>query len=367
MTHSQAKLAQAKLDVSRKRTRRATKRLTMTDVAAAAGVSASTVSLFFRRPEAVSPHLAERVRSVIEELGYVPNLMAGSLAAAKSRTIAVILPSIINSFFAETYNTLQNLFQGAQYQTLLGVSAFSPEQEEDLIRAFLAWSPAAMVVTGFQHTERARAMLRSSGIPVVEMWDMPAAPEEAVDLSVGFSHFEVGRRQTGHLYDQGSRKVAYIGAAVHQDLRVRSRTDGYEDEVRRRGLHPPIAFTAPDAASTPVGIWLIDEVLAEYPDIDGVVCSNDTLALGVLFEANRRGLRVPQDLAVIGFGDLTFSNSCLPPLTTVRPPQREIGRLAATQILARLGGAGIPPSHYSLDCDLVIRDSTRPLPELAPL
>lgn len=342
----------------RKRARRATRRLTMADVATEAGVSPSTVSLFFRRPDAVSPHLADRVRRVIDELGYVPNLVAGSLAAAQSRTVAVILPSIINSFYAETYNTLQSLFHASHYQTLLGVSEFSPEREEDLIRAFLAWAPAAIVVTGLQHTERARAMLGSAGIPVVEMWDMPTDSVGAVDLSVGFSHFEVGRRQTSHLFDQGCRKVAYIGAAVHQDLRVRRRAEGYEDEVRRRGLHAPIAFTAPDSASTPVGVWLIDEVLAAHPDIDGVVCSNDTLALGVVFEADRRGSRVPQDLAVIGFGDLTFSSSCLPPLTTVRPPQREIGRLAATQILARLGGAQVPPSHCNLDCELIVRDSS---------
>ncbi|CAO3455494.1 Transcriptional regulator, LacI family [Azospirillum argentinense] len=344
----------------RKKTRRATERLTMTDVANAAGVSPSTVSLYLRKPEAVSEELATRVRTVIDQLGYVPNLVAGSLAAAKSRTVGVILPSITNSFFAETYNTLQSAFQTAHYQTLLGVSEFDPEREEELIRAFLAWSPAAVVVTGLHHTERTRAMLRSSGVPVVEMWDIPSAQTPAVDMTVGFSHFEVGRRQASHLYDQGSRKVAYIGAAVHQDMRVRSRTDGYEDEVRRRGLHEPIAFTAPDTASTPVGIWLIDEVFALHPDIDGVVCSNDAMALGVLFEANRRGLSVPDDLAVIGFGDLTFSAACLPPLSTVRPPQREIGELAAGQILARLNGTTVAQPHHGLDCELVVRDSTRP-------
>lgn len=344
----------------RKRSRRATQRLTMTDVASAAGVSPSTVSLYLRRPEAVSAELAARVRTVIDELGYVPNLVAGSLAAAKSRTVGVILPSITNSFYAETYNTLQQAFQAAHYQTLLGVSEFDPEREEELIRAMLAWSPAAMVVTGLHHTDRTRAMLGSCGVPVVETWDIPSAQSPAVDMSVGFSHFEVGRRQTSHLYDQGSRKVAYIGAAVHQDMRVRSRTDGYEDEVRRRGLHEPIAFTAPDTASTPVGIWLIDEVLTTHPDIDGVVCSNDALALGVLFEANRKGLRVPDDLAVVGFGDLTFSASCIPPLTTVRPPQREIGELAAGLILARLGDDKALATQRNLECELVVRDSTRP-------
>ncbi|WP_114393792.1 LacI family DNA-binding transcriptional regulator [Oleisolibacter albus] len=343
----------------RKRARRATQRLTMADVAKAAGVSASTVSLYFRRPEAVSPHLAERVKTVIDEMGYVPNLMAGSLAAAKSRTVAVILPSIVNSFYAETYNTLQRLFSASNYQTLLGVSEFSPDSEEKLIRAFLAWSPAAMVVTGLQHTPQAKAMLASSGIPIIEMWDMPTPENEAVDTSVGFSHFEVGRQQASHLYDQGCRKIAYIGAAVHLDMRVRSRADGYEDEVERRGLHQPVALTAPDAASTPVGCWLFDEVLTAHPDIDGIVCSNDTLALGVLFEAKRRNIRVPEDLTVIGFGDLTFSNSCLPPLTTVRPPQQEIGRLAATHILARLAGASLQPSHYNLDCQVIVRDSTQ--------
>lgn len=344
-----------------RRTRRATQRLTMSDVANTANVSPSTVSLYLRKPEAVSQELAERVQKVIDDLGYVPNLMAGSLASARSRIIGVILPSIVNSFYAETYNTLQNVFHASQYQTFLGVSDFLPEREEELIRAFLASLPAAMVLTGLTHTDRARTMLRAAGIPIIEIWDMPSDGLSAVDMSVGFSHAEVGRHQTAHLYDQGSRKVAYIGAAIHQDIRVRSRTDGYESEVRRRGLHDPIAFTAPDTASTPVGIWLIDEVLTIHPDIDGVVCSNDALALGVLFEAHRRGLKVPEDLAVIGFGDLTFSNSCQPPLTTIRPPQRQIGRIAADQIVARLDGKDIPSSHTNLECELVIRDSTKPV------
>ncbi len=353
------KHGKSKVAAPARRRRKATHRLTMNDVANAAKVSPSTVSLYLRKPAAVSLELAERVQKVIDELGYVPNLMAGSLASARSRIIGVIIPSIVNSFYAETYNTLQNVFQASQYQTFLGVSDFGQEREEDLIRAFLASLPAAMVITGLTHTDRARTMLRAAGIPVVEMWDMPNEEFQAVDMSVGFSHFEVGRRQAAYLYETGCRKVAYIGAAIHQDLRVRSRADGYEEEVRRRGLHEPIAFTAPDMASTPVGIWLIDEVLAAHPDIDGVVCSNDALALGVLFEAQRRSLKVPQDLAVIGFGDLTFSNSCQPPLTTIRPPQRQIGRISAAQIIARIEGKVIPASHTELDCELVVRNSTR--------
>lgn len=354
-----SKNGKSKSIASSRRSRRATQRLTMSDVANAAKVSPSTVSLYLRKPDAVSQELAERVQKVIDELGYVPNLMAGSLASARSRIIGVIIPSIVNSFYAETYNTLQNVFHASHYQTFLGVSDFLPEREEDLIRAFLASLPAAMVVTGLTHTDRAYTMLKAAGIPVVEMWDMPTEELHAVDMSVGFSHFEVGRRQAAHLYEQGSRKVAYIGAAIHQDLRVRSRATGYEEEVLRRGLHAPIAFTAPDTASTPVGIWLIDEVLSGHPDIDGVVCSNDALALGVLFEAQRRGLKVPDDLAVIGFGDLTFSNSCQPPLTTIRPPQRQIGRISAAQIIARLDGKDIPASHTELECELIVRGSTR--------
>lgn len=345
--------------ITSRRSRRATHRLTMSDVANAAKVSPSTVSLYLRKPEAVSKELAERVQKVIDELGYVPNLMAGSLASASSRIIGVIIPSIVNSFYAETYNTLQNIFHASNYQTFLGVSDFLPEREEDLIRAFLASLPAAMVLVGLTHTERVRTMLKAAGIPVVEMWDMPTEELHAVDMSVGFSHYEVGRRQTAYLYERGAKKVAYLGAAIHQDVRVRSRADGYEEEARQRGLHEPIAFTAPDMASTPVGVWLIDEVLSAHPDIDAVVCSNDALALGVLFEAQRRGLKVPEDLAVIGFGDLSFSNSCQPPLTTIRPPQRQIGRISAAQIMTRLDDKEILSKHTELDCELVVRGSTR--------
>lgn len=344
-----------------RRTRRTTQRVTMNEVAAAAGVSPSTVSLYFRRPDAVSPDRTERVRIAIEQLGYVPNLAAGSLAAAGSRTVGVNIPSIINSFFAETYNTLQSLFQGAEHQTLLGVSDFNPEQEERLIRALLAWSPAAMVVIGFEHTAQARRLLLSCGVPVVEMWDTPQAGVQAIDMSVGFSHQEVGRLQTRHLYDQGCRQVAYIGAAVEQDTRVRSRGAGYAQEASRCGRHPPVAVTTPDPATPPTGCRLFSEVLNSHPDIDGIVCSNDMLALGILFEAQRRNIRVPEDLSVVGFGDLSFSGSSLPPLTTVRPPQTEIGGYVARQIMERLRGGDISSPHVELRCELVMRGSTRGL------
>ncbi|WP_245986049.1 LacI family DNA-binding transcriptional regulator [Azospirillum thermophilum] len=333
--------------------------MTIIEVAAIAQVSPSTVSLYCRRPEEVSPSMAERIRKVIDECGYVPNLMAGGLSAGKSRTVAVILPSITNSFFAETYNILQDLLHAAQYQTMLGVSEFNPEREEHLIRAFLAWSPAAIVLTGFEHTEGTRAMLRSAGIPVVETWDVTDAPGVAIDLSVGFSHTDVGRRQTGFLYDQGSRRVAYIGVAAAQDTRLHKRADGYAEEVRQRGLHEPMSLVVTDVVRASIGSRLISEMLDRHPDIDGVACSNDTLALGVLRELACRGLRVPEDVAVIGFGDLTFADSTQPPLTTIRPPQQKIGSIAASQVLSRLRGVEVLPAHQDLDCELVVRASTR--------
>lgn len=161
------------------------------------------------------------------------------------------------------------------------------------------------------------------------MWDIG---EDPIDVAIGFSHFEVGRAQARHLAARGVKHSAYFGARVQDDTRAAKRRDGFMHEMRARGL-PHEVFLDPRPASTASGVKMLATTRAQGFEIDAIACSNDTLALGVMFEAQRRGLRVPEDIAIIGFGDMEFSANCTTPLTTVKPPSDDIAQNAVDVIL----------------------------------
>lgn len=344
----------------RPRQRRNTQRVTMSDVARLADVSASTVSLYLRKPDEVSSVLRQRIQHAIDSLGYVPNLMAGALAAARTRVIGVIVPSMVNSLFASTVKAMQEPLRRRGYQLLLGHSDYSPAEEEALVRTFLSWSPAAMIVTGLSHSRKTGHLLSHGRQPVVEMWELGAG---ALDLAVGFSHLDVGRAQTRHLVDQGCRHIAFVGARMQADNRAGQRADGYRTTLRDflPGCHPVVldVGTQPTAEASS---HVFQQLLADAPETDGVIFSNDLLALGATFAAQRLGIRIPQDVAVLGFGDMDFSASSLPRITTVRPPREAIGQRVAELVLARLDGNEVEAVN-DLGFDLIVRESSARVPE----
>lgn len=339
------------------RKRRKIQGVTMMDVARHAGVSPSTVSLFLRRPEAVSAGAGESIQASIRQLNYVPNLIAGGLAAASSRVVGVIVPSVRNAFFAETVAALQRDLGRARLQMLLGHSEYDPLTEEELVRATLSWAPAAIVLTGLTHSDTTRRMLAAAGIPVVQIWELGEG--DPIDMAVGFHHDQVGAAAVRHLLARGCRSLVYLSGRTHQDKRAAQRAEGFLSAARAQGV-PVRHLTHPAPATTELGGILFSQVLAEAGDQRlGIGCSNDLLALGVLFEAQRRGKRIPDDHAVIGFGDLGFAASCNPALSTIRPAGDLIGTEAARLIVARLNGAaGAQPGIIDTGFSIMHRQST---------
>ena len=337
------------------RKRRKMQRVTMTDVAKHADVSPSTVSLYLRKPEAVSERIGQRVEHAIAELGYVPNYVAGGLAAAGSRVVSVIVPSLRNAFFSDTVTELEKLLAESRLQTLVGHTEYSATQEEALVRAALSWAPAAVVLTGTAHTQATRDLLRRNGTPVVEMWELTDDP---IDQAVGFSHEDVGRRIARHFIGKGYESAAFLGARMGDDKRAADRARGFEAEMRAYGV--PVQVVEDHApASTGSAARLLDNL--DSP-VRAVACSNDTVALGVLFEAQRRGIAVPGELAIAGFGDLEFSAQSVPPLTPVRPSASEIAARVADCIRARdpltaTSGAGEGPRVFDTGFTFVPRES----------
>lgn len=343
---------------SHQNTQRSTKRLTMTDVAKICGVSASTVSLYLRRPEEVSETLGRRIQGTIDTLGYVPNIMAGALAASKSRVIGVVVPSMVNSMFASTVSCMQMALSHQGYQLLLGHSEYSQDQEESLVRTFMSWSPSAMVLTGLQHTRETRRILANSTIPVIEMWELGS---NGLDTMVGFSHEDVGRAQARHLLDTGCRRLAFIGARLRVDNRAQLRAEGVRAVCRERldDDCPIIDIGTCTGRMAEAARNAFVNLLAEHPDVDGIVFSNDVLALGAISQAQAQGIRIPDDVALIGFGDMDLSNCCVPTLSTVCPPREEIGERVATSLLERFQGKG-GEQCVDIGFELLVRESSAP-------
>ena len=327
----------------------------MADVARLAGVSTATVSRALRRAEVVSPQLRERVRQAVETLGYVPNPAAGGLAAARTRTVGVVVPSLVNSFFAATLEAMAERLAPRGYQIMLVNSGYSIETEAALVNSLLSWSPAAIVLTGQAHSRATLQRLLEAGIPVVEMWELS---ENALDSLVGFSHRAVGRLAARHLIERGRRRIAFVGAALDEDRRAAQRAAGFGEVVRESLATEPVVLALQQRASAATGAAALAELLARHPDVDGVACSNDAMALGGLFECQRRGLRVPADVALIGFGDLDFAACSVPTLSTIRPPRREIGIAVAEHLLQRFDDPATGPTTIDVGFALVPRAST---------
>lgn len=318
-----------------RRPRRKMQRVTMTQVAERANVSPSTVSLYLRDPSRVAAATMAAIEGAIESLGYVPNAIAGGLAGGGGRVVGVVVPSVSNAFFAETILGLQATLAPEGLQVMLGNSGYDARGEREIVRSVLSWKPAAMVLTGLDHHRETIRVLRQSGVPVIETWEIGPP---ALDLAIGFSHPAAGAAAARHLMDRGARRLMYLGARLEDDARARQRAEGFTRAARDGGAEAAV-LDHPAPAGAQVGTILLDRLLREGPAVEAVSCSNDLVALGVLFECRRRGIAVPGDLRVIGFGDLEPSAYCNPPLTTIKPSGRVIGEEAGRQILARVAGA----------------------------
>jgi LacI family gluconate utilization system Gnt-I transcriptional repressor len=301
----------------------------LADVAALAGVSAITVSRALRTPDKLKPATRERVAAAMRELGYVPNLVAGALASARSRAVAALLPTIGNSIFAGTIEGLSAELEPHGYAIILAQSGYDEAREERMLTELLARRPEALAIVGSPATEISAALLRRAAIPVVELWDLPEHP---IDAAVGFDNRAAGAAVAVHFAATGRRRLGFIGGP---DRRAGLRWEGFAAAAATAGLAPPrrIIFAEP-ATTADAAAACADEV---GRDVDAVFTSTDVYAFGFLTGLRRLGVAVPADVAVVGLGDLEIARHAVPALSTVRINGRAIGRHAAGLMLHRDG------------------------------
>lgn len=332
--------------------RRGTGGITLNDVSRLAGVSAITVSRALNTPDLVSPETREKVRLAVERTGYVPNLLAGGLASNRSRLVAALVPTIAGPVFLETIQALTEALAEKGYQLMLGQSGYNNSREDALIDAIIGRRPDGIVLTGIMRSAEGRRRLLASGIPVVETWDLTPTP---VDMLVGFSHEKAGSATAQYLHRKGYRRPAIV---TGDDRRANLRRAGFEEAWKALGGSIVPVHNVPAPTTLGSGRTALADVLNAHPATDVVACSSDALAHGVITEAQARGLRVPQDLAVIGFGDLAFAQHAHPAITTVRIDGTGIGRQAARFIVDRAEGREVEQKVIDLGFSLIERQST---------
>lgn len=329
-------------------------RITLQDVAQAAGVSPITASRALRGERRVANDLVLQVQAAAERLGYVPDPAARALASSRSSNVVVLIPLLTNSLFVDLLESVHKTLAQAGFQTLIGVTHYDPAQEETLLRSYMAHRPAGMLVSGFDRSPGARHLIAQSTLPCVYLMEISDDP--AIH-SVGLSQKAAGRAMTEHLLARGRTRIAFLAAQL--DPRVFQRLEGYREAMQAAGLHDPaLEIMRSESSSISMGAHLFEQTLLQQPDVDAMFFCNDDLAQGGLLTALRMGVAVPQRIAVAGFNDLAGSAQMLPPLTTIRTPRDRIGIRAATMLLQLMRGEALERPCEDLGFQLVVREST---------
>lgn len=320
-------------------------------MARAAGVSPVTVSRVIRRPDMVSEGLRQRVSDAVAELQYIPNHLASALASTRTNIVGVIVPSLTNGVFDDYVGAIEDVLNPAGFQILVLNVRYSDTEEERAIQALMGYHPEAMIVAGVDQTDRARQLLKNSGVPVVQTMDVTDDP---IDLNIGLDHAEAGAAAVRYLHGLGHTRIAHLTA--RGDPRARRRHGGYLRQMEALGLPTDgLVQSLPQISDVAMGGELFSNILDDVPDVTAVFTCNDDLALGTLFECQRRGLRVPDDVAIVGFNDLDFCVASVPPLTSVSTERRTMGTWAAQSILEIIRGSGKRPKQPSVDVGFSIK------------
>lgn len=330
----------------------------MPEVAREAGVSLMTVSRVLNNPELVSPLTRQAVLDAVARTGYVPNLHAAGLRSRRTRMIACMVPTIASgSAFLLAMQAMNEALVGAGYQVMLHERGYERNRDEAVLEAVLQRRPDGIALIGGVRSAKVRDRLRASRVPAVEIWELS---DRVVDMAVGFSHPEVGRAIARHFHALGRRRVASLSSS---EGRTMGRYQGFRDEAIKLGIAGKHLLADTSLKMDPPSRFQhgrdgLSVALKGDSRLDGIFAMTDMVALGTLTEARERGLAVPDDLAVVGFGDFDFAEHVAPALTTVRIDHPAMGRQAAGLLMDRIEGRPVAQSRVDLGFEIVTRAST---------
>lgn len=324
------------------------------DVAREAGVSPITVSRALRTPELVKPETRQRVAEAVARTGYVVNSIASSLRSGRSAIVTVFVASLRNAHFANAIQGTLDAFEGSRFRLMFAQTGEDDELGPDAVESVAPFRPAGVIFTGVVRNPQSRALLQALGAPVVEMWSDSGSP---LDMYVGSSTREGGRLMGDYFGRGGWRRIVYCG---HVRGRGAERLDGFRAGLSAHGIAVALVHPMNGTNGLGEGMAAFDDILAECPDCDAIFFGTDIMAIGALLRARQRGIAVPGQISIAGYGDLEFARLVEPPLTTVRVEDYLLGRRAGEMLLSRLGGAELTEPVIHVPVTLEVRGSTSP-------
>lgn len=326
---------------------------TLEDVARAVGVSTATVSRVLNSPDKVAESTRARVQEVVRQLGYLPHFGARAMAANRTRTIGAIIPTMENAIFARGIQSFQEALHDQGYTLLVASSSYSPELEDEQIRALVARGADGLLLIGHDRDPGILAFLQRHGIPALVAWSYN---KDAPLPSVGFDNRTAMRVLATKSLALGHRYVGLITAPLATNDRARGRAAGVRDAIREAGLPFEALKIVETAYGIETGAEAFQEIMAGPQKPTLVFCGNDVLAAGALQRARKLGFSVPDDVSVNGFDDIDLARITSPALTTVHVPHREMGRRAA-QVLIHMLETGSKGESIELPTDVRWRGS----------
>lgn len=309
-------------------------------VARAAGVSKMTVSRVLRDASGFSEDTRTRVMAEVARLGYLPNRLAAAFGPGKASTlVGVCVPRFTSQLFGSTLAAINSTLARLGYQTMIGSHDQLPEEEEAWLRSLASWQPAGVILAGRRHTPGTLGLLRDLTVPLVEIWDVTTRP---IDVSVGFSHFDNGYEMGRHLISRGRRHIGYVGALANRQTMGRTRADGFAAALRDGGQSLSEIEVLHDHPGFYAGYYGTETILSRNPKLDAIYYHDDEMAIGGMAWATKRGIAVPGDIGIAGWGGMEAASILPRRLTTTVIPTTRLGKTAAEVLVGRLRGDPVP-------------------------
>ena len=330
--------------------------MTQRDIARMARVSTATVSRVLNRSPLVKPALRARVEALMAQRGYLPHAAARALASNRTYTIGAVIPTLNNAIFAATVNAFERELQAADYTLLVAVSNYDLDTEAVQVRRLVERGVEGLLLVGNDHRQSAYKALKRTGVVYVNTW----AYDPQLRLpNIGFSNREAAHAVIDHLLALGHRRIGMIAGITAGNDRARNRLEAVRERLAAHGLGLQEAATMEVKYSIRDGRAALTRLIEQGSLPTALICGNDVIALGVLFEALERGIAVPQRLSITGFDNLPLTEHIHPAITTVDVPAQEMGRTAAQAILSAIASGGRVGSR-KLTAPLLVRDTTAP-------
>ncbi|RWR03231.1 transcriptional regulator [[Pantoea] beijingensis] len=328
--------------------------VTMKDVAERAGVSTATVSRALMNPEKVSAATRQKVEQAVVDVGYSPHTLARNARRSESRTILVIVPDICDPFFSEIIRGVEITAAAEGYLVLIGDCAHQNQQEKSFLNLMLTRQIDGMVLLGSQVPFDTGVEEQRNLPPMVMANEF--APEMELP-TVHIDNLTAAFEAVNHLHKLGHRRIACIAGPEEMPL-CHYRLQGYIQALRRNGITVEPGYIVRGDFTFEAGAAALKQLMTQPQPPDALFCHSDIMALGAMSQAKMMGLRIPEDLSLVGFDDIELSRYSDPPLTTVAQPRFSIGREATLLLLEQLHGKNVSNGSRLLDFELKVRGST---------